>query len=57
LCDARKLTHVAYPRRDAMVPVLLGVRVGYTRFGLKPCLHPLLAVIAEVLLVAQSPWQ
>lgn len=57
MCDARKLTHVAYLRRDAMVPELLGVRVGYTRFGLKPCLHPLLAVIAEVLLVAQSPWQ
>ena len=24
-----------------------GVKVGYTRVGLKPCLHPLLAVLAE----------
>ena len=116
LCDARKLTHVAYLRRDPIVPELVGVRrvasqsvlsrffqgfdsagtnlrcfrrlwhwcldrlpsakegytldldstrllhedghqegvaVGYTRQGLKPCLHPLLAVIAEVRLVAQ----
>jgi len=116
LCDARKLTHVAYLRRDPMAPELIGVRrvasqsalsrffqgfdsagsnlrcfrrlwhwglnrlpsakegytldldstrllhedghqqgvaVGYTRAGLKPCLHPLLAVIAEVRLVAQ----
>ena len=117
LCDARKLTHVAYLRRDAMVPELLGIRrvasqsvlsrffagfnsaganlrcfrplwnwglhrlpsgpqggytldldstrllhedghqqgvaVGYTKRGLKPCLHPLLAVISEVRLVAQ----
>jgi hypothetical protein len=116
LCDARKLTHVAYLRRDPVVPELIGVRrvasqsalsrffqgfdsagtnlrcfrrlwhwclnrlpstkegytldldstrllhedghqqgvaVGYTRVGLKPCLHPLLAVIAEVRLVAQ----
>jgi len=116
LCDARKLTHVAYLRRDAVVSELIGVRrvasqsalsrffqgfdsagsnlrcfrklwhwgldrlpsakagytldldstrllhedghqpgvsVGYTRSGLKPCLHPLLAVIAEVRLVAQ----
>jgi len=116
LCDARKLTHVAYLRRDPVVPELIGVRrvasqsvlsrffqgfdsagtnlrcfrplwhwglnrlpsakegytldldstrllhedghqegvaVGYTRQGLKPCLHPLLAVIAEVRLVAQ----
>ncbi len=30
-----------------------GVAVGYTRAGLKPCLHPLLAVLAEVRLVAQ----
>ncbi len=30
-----------------------GVRVGYTRQGLKPCLHPLLAVLAEVRVVAQ----
>lgn len=29
-----------------------GVAVGYTKQGLKPCLHPLLAVIAEVRLVA-----
>jgi len=29
------------------------VAVGYTRAGLNPCLHPLLAVIAEVRLVAQ----
>ena len=116
LCDARKLTHVAYLRRDSVVPELIGVRrvasqsvlsrffqgfdsaannlrcfrplwhwcldrlpsrkegytldldstrllhedghqegvaVGYTKRGLKPCLHPLLAVIAEVRLVAQ----
>ena len=30
-----------------------GVRAGYTRQGIKPCLHPLLAVLAEVRLVAQ----
>jgi hypothetical protein len=30
-----------------------GVRVGYTRVGLKPCLHPLLAVVAEARLCAQ----
>lgn len=30
-----------------------GVRVGYTRLGLKPCLHPLLAVLAEAKVVAQ----
>ena len=30
-----------------------GVKVGYTRVGLKPCLHPLLAVLAEVQLCAQ----
>lgn len=116
LCEARKLTHVAYLRRDPLVPQLLGikriasqsvlsrffqgftsagdnlrcfrplwrwgmnrlpsrqegytldldstrllhedghqegVKTGYTRQGLKPCLHPLLAVIAEVRLVAQ----
>jgi hypothetical protein len=29
------------------------VAVGYTKRGLKPCLHPLLAVLAEVRLVAQ----
>jgi len=116
LCEARKLTHVAYLRRDPLAPELLGVQriasqsalsrffgefnsaaanlrcfrplwqwclgrlpsakggytldldstrllhedghqagvaVGYTRQGLKPCLHPLLAVLAEVRLVAQ----
>ena len=116
LCDARKLTHVAYLRRDPLVPELLGitrvasqsvlsrffqgftsagdnlrcfrplwqwgldrlpsrqegytldldstrllhedgrqegVAVGYTKQGLKPCLHPLLAVLAEVRLVVQ----
>lgn len=116
LCEARKLTHVAYLRRDPLAPELLGIKrvasqsalsrffagftsaganlrcfrplwhwglnrlpsaragytldldstrllhedghqegvaVGYTRQGLKPCLHPLLAVIAEVRLVAQ----
>lgn len=116
LTAARKLTHVAYLRRDPMVPELLGiarvpsqsslsrffqgfgaagqnlacfrplwrwsmerlgsrpggytldldstrllhpdstqegVRVGYTKHGMKPCLHPLLAVLAEVRLVAQ----
>ena len=30
-----------------------GVKVGYTRVGLKPCLHPLLAVLAEAQLCAQ----
>ena len=30
-----------------------GVAVGYAKKGLKPCLHPLLAVIAEVRLVAR----
>lgn len=29
-----------------------GVAVGYTRLGVKPCLHPLLAVLEEVKLVA-----
>jgi len=29
-----------------------GVEVGYTRVGTKPCLHPLLAVLSEVRLVA-----
>jgi len=29
-----------------------GVAVGYTRLGTKPCLHPLLAVLSEVRLVA-----
>jgi Transposase DDE domain group 1 len=116
LCDARKLTHIAYLRRDPLVPELLniervpsqstlsrffadfgsaavnlrcfrplwqwcihrlpsrkegytldldstrllhedgqqeGVVVGYTKRGLKPCLHPLLAVLAEVRVVAQ----
>lgn len=116
LCDARKLTHVSYLRRDPLVPELLGikrvasqsvltrffqgftsaganlrcfrplwhwgmnrlpshkegytldldstrllhkdgqqegVRGGYTKQGIKPCLHPLLAVLAEVRLVAQ----
>jgi Transposase DDE domain group 1 len=116
LCEARKLTHVAYLRRDPLAPELLGVKriasqsvlsrffqgfdsaggnlhcfrplwhwcldrlpsrkegytldldstrllhedghqegvaTGYTRLGLKPCLHPLLAVLAEVRLVAQ----
>ena len=116
LTDARKLTHVAYLRRDPLVPELLGIRrvasqsslsrffqgfdsaavnlrcfrplwqwglnrlpshkdgytldldstrllhedgqqegvaVGYTKRGLKPCLHPLLAVLAEVRLVVQ----
>jgi hypothetical protein len=116
LCEARKLTHVAYLRRDPLVPELLGIRrvasqsslsrffagfgsagenlrcfrglwqwgmarlpsrqegytldldstrllhedghqqgvaIGYTRQGLKPCLHPLLAVLAEARLVAQ----
>lgn len=116
LADARKLTHVAYLRRDPLLPELLGIRrvasqsslsrffqgfgsaaanlrcfrplwqwglnrlpsrrdgytldldstrllhedgqqegvaVGYTRQGLKPCLNPLLAVLAEVRLVVQ----
>jgi hypothetical protein len=116
LCEARKLTHLAYFRRDPVVPELLGIRrvasqssfsrffagftsagtnlrcfrplwrwcierlpsrregytldldstrllhedghqegveVGYTRNGLKPCLHPLLAVLAEPRMMAQ----
>lgn len=116
LCEARKLTHVAYLRRDPLVPELLGikrvasqsclsrffqgfgsaatnlrcfrplwqwclerlpsrkegytldldsvrllhedgqqegVKTGYTKRGLKPCLHPLLATLAEVRLVVQ----
>ena len=116
LCDARKLTHVAYLRRDPLLPDLLGVRrvasqssltrffqgfgsagvnprcfrgmwrwclerlpsrsggytldldstrllhedggqegvrPGYTRMGIKPCLHPLLAMLSEVRLVVQ----
>lgn len=116
LCDARKLTHVAYLRREPLAPELLGVariasqsvltrffqgftsaggnlrcfrplwrwglhrlpgrkegytldldstrllhkdgrqegvRGGYTKQGVKPCLHPLLAVVAEARLVAQ----
>jgi hypothetical protein len=116
LCDARKLTHVAYLRRDPLVPELLGikrvasqsvltrffqgftsagdnlrcfrplwhwgldrlpsqkegytwdldstrlwhkdgqqegVKSGYTKQGIKPCQHPLLAVLAEVRWVAQ----
>jgi len=115
LCEARKLTHVAYLRRDPLVPTLLGIRrvasqsslsrflavfnsaainvrcfdplwqwcvdrlpsrsggytldldstkllhedghqegvkPGYTRKGMKPCLHPLLGILAEVRLVA-----
>lgn len=117
LCGPKKLTHVAYLRRDPVAPELLrgvrrvasqsslsrffqgfdsagtnlrcfrqlwhwcldrlpgtkegytldldstrllhegghqqGVAVGYSRAGLNPCLHPLLAVLAEVRLVAQ----
>ena len=116
LGEARKLAHVAYFRRDPVVPAMLGirrvasasalsrffsgfhsagqnlacfrplwqwcvnrlpsrpdgytldldstrllhedghqqgVRAGYTRHGLKPCLHPLLAIISEARLVAQ----
>ena len=30
-----------------------GVETGYTRMGFKPCLHPLLAVLAEARLVVQ----
>ena len=30
-----------------------GVKGGYTKQGIKPCLHPLVAVLAEVRLVAQ----
>jgi hypothetical protein len=115
LCGAKKLTHLAYLRRDPMMPELLGIKrvpsqstftrffqgftsagknlacfrplfrfglerlpsrregyaldmdstrllhedghqegveVGYTRVGTKPCLHPLLAVLSEVRLVA-----
>ena len=115
LCGAKKFTHVAYLRRDPLVPEMLGIKrvasqsvfsrffqgftsagrnlacfrrlfawclerlpsrpggyaldsdstrllhedghqegvaVGYTRLGTKPCLHPLLAVLSEVRLVA-----
>jgi Transposase DDE domain group 1 len=115
LCGAKKLTQVAYLRRDPVVPEILGIKrvasqsvlsrffqvfgsagrnlacfrpqfewclerlpsrkegyaldldstrllhedghqegveVGYTRLGTKPCLHPLLAVLSEVRLVA-----
>jgi hypothetical protein len=115
LCGARKLTQVAYLRRDPMVPEMVGIKrvpsqsvltrffqgfssaggnlscfrrlfgwcldrlpsrpggyaldldstrllhedghqdgveAGYTRVGTKPCLHPLLAVLSEVRLVA-----
>jgi len=115
LCGAKKLTQVAYLRRDPMVPEMVGIKrvpsqsvlsrffqgfgsaganlrcfralfqwclerlpsrpggyaldldstrllhedghqegvqVGYTRLGTKPCLHPLLAVLSEVRLVA-----
>lgn len=115
LCGAKKLTQVAYLRRDPMVPEMVGIKrvasqsvltrffqgfssagrnlscfrrlfgwclerlpsrpggyaldldstrllhedghqegveVGYTRVGTKPCLHPLLAVLSEVRLVA-----
>lgn len=115
LCDARKLTQVAYLRRDALMAPLLGIRrvasqsslsrffadfggaaanvrcfqvlwrwtmkklpgrkegytldldstkllhedghqegvkSGYTRQGIKPCLHPLLGILAEVRMVA-----
>jgi hypothetical protein len=115
LCGAKKLTHVAYLRRDPMVPEMVGIKrvpsqsvltrffqgfssagrnlscfrrlfgwclerlpsrpggyaldldstrllhedghqegveVGYTRVGTKPCLHPLVAVLSEVRLVA-----
>ena len=115
LCEARKLTHVAYLRRDPLMPQLLGVRripsqstlsrffnsfgglaanatcfralwnstmkrlpsrregytldldstkllhedgnqegvkSGFTRQGIKPCLHPLLGILAEVRMVA-----
>lgn len=118
LCEARKLTHVAYLRRDPLAPELLGIRRiasqsalsrffagfgsagtnsrcfrplwrwclerlpsardgytldldstkllhkdgqqqgvkgGYTKQGIKPCLHPLLATLAEARLVA-SLW-
>ncbi len=116
LCDARKLTHVSYLRRDPLVHELLGIKRvasqsaltrffqgftsagdnlrcfrplwhwcldrlpshkegytldldstrllhkdgqqegvqgGYTKQGVKPCLHPLLATLAEALLVGQ----
>lgn len=115
LCGAKKFTHVAYLRRDPMVPELVGIKrvpsqsvltrffqgfrgaganlrcfrplfrwclerlpsrkggyaldldstrllhedghqegveVGYTRVGTKPCLHPLLAILSEVRVVA-----
>ena len=34
-----------------------GVAGGYTKQGIKPCLHPLVAVLAEVRLVAQLWWR
>ncbi len=33
------------------------MRGGYPKQGIKPCLHPLLAVLAEVRLVAQFWWR
>ena len=43
--DSTRLLHKDGPQA--------GVAVGYPRQGLNPCLHPLLAVSAEVRLVAQ----
>jgi hypothetical protein len=37
LCDARKLTHVAYLRRDPAAPELIGVPCGQS-IGAKPVL-------------------
>lgn len=34
-----------------------GVAIGYTRLGTRPCLHPLLAVLEEVKLVAGCWWR
>ncbi len=36
LCDARKLTHVAYLRRDQLVPELLGIRRVASQSGALP---------------------
>ncbi len=38
LCDARKLTHVAYLRRDPVVPELIGVRRVASQSALVPVL-------------------
>ena len=47
--DSTRLLHKDGPQE--------GVQGGYTKQGIKPCLHPLLAVRAEVRLAAQLWWR